>query len=196
MKRVSVDCWEVEQKYVVSDAVCLRERITSLGFRLDREEKHCDVYFRHPCRDFRVTDEAFRLRQLDGRTLLTYKGKRLDGAVKTRPEIELSLESAEYDQWQKLLGHLGFQPLPAVRKKREVFLPQLSPHTRTHQGFTVTLDEVELLGQFAEIELLVNRESELEMAQSRILELASTLELFAVQPFSYLTQLLAKMGVE
>lgn len=189
--------WEVEQKYVLQDRGSFLSRLDELGFKQDCVQQHSDIYFRHPCRDFRKTDEAFRLRQLDEQTFVTYKGKRTDAAVKTRPEIELTLVSAEYDQWTQLLGHLGFEPLPAVRKMRHVFKhADNSTNTLEYEGFVVTLDEVEQLGQFAELELIVSRSAELDEAHMRIEQLAKRLDLIDVQPLSYLAQLLVKIGLE
>ncbi len=187
--------WEVEQKYIVDDVVSLRTNLAAQGFEWINSETNSDIYFRHPCRDLRATDEAFRLRTVDDRCCVTYKGKRLPGPVKTRPEIELDVNLAERESWLVMLQHLGFKPLPAVNKRRQNFaysgiieanLPKMH----------VTLDEVEFLGYFAELELIVTEENQLDLAASRIEQLACRLGLLSVQPRSYLSLTLEKLGVE
>lgn len=185
--------WEVEQKYVLSAEAPFRRQLAQEGFDSHRIEQHTDLYFRHPCRDFRQTDEAFRLRRIDQETCVTYKGRRRrDTTVKSRPEIELSLVPSEYEHWKSMLVHLGFQPLPEVRKTREVF----TQRTPEYAGLVITLDNVEQIGKFVEIELVVESQIELGDAQARILCLAEQLGLTEIQPLSYLAQLLKKLGAE
>ena len=184
--------WEVEQKFVVSNRAHLQEMLELAGYSLTETQVHCDIYFRHPCRDFRTTDEAFRLRSVGDTSCVTYKGKRLAGPVKTRPELELFVDHAERENWLELIRHLGFEALPAVRKRRQVFC---NPHL-PQAGIQVVLDEVEQLGEFAELELIVTERKSLEAAQSSIQAFASQLGLTEVQPRSYLSQLLGKIGHE
>ncbi len=184
--------WEVEQKFVVTDLPRLLNRLDGVGARETHTEHHVDTYLAHPCRDFRVTDEAFRLRQFNSEACVTYKGKRLPGNVKTRPEIELPIQQADIPQWLEMMQHLGFQPKPEVRKTRRVF----SLAFVDQPPFTIALDEVDSLGSFAEIELIVKEAAMLEEARSRIELLAESLGLIEIQPRSYLSLLLAKLGVE
>jgi len=193
--------WEVEQKFIVSDVNGLLERLRQLAATEMTTELHVDTYLAHPCRDFRVTDEAFRVRQYNSEACVTYKGKRLPGYVKTRPEIELPIAAADVAQWMTMLQHLGFQPKPEVRKKRRVFSVasssgSLGNSPDASKPFTVALDEVAQLGTFAEIELLVDDPQQLDAARSRIESMAESLGLTEVQPRSYLSLLLLKLGVE
>lgn len=192
MGKVGSDTWEVEQKFLLSDRDSLVEELTRLGFQQTKQEQHCDTYFRHPCRDFRATDEAFRLRRVNEEAVVTYKGRRLDAEVKTRPEIELPFVANDFEQWQTMFTHLGFEALPSVKKSREVFESERSEY----EGFVATVDTVEELGLFAEIELVVNGQHLLQDAQHRIEILSKQLNLTEAQPKSYLAQLLAKLGVE
>lgn len=186
--------WEVELKFEVRDKQALLQQLAELGFESAGTEQHCDIYFRHPARDFRVTDEAFRLRRLDSKAYVTYKGPRRAAKVKTRPEIELVIQEEELDSWRDMLERLGFFALPVVEKQRHVFKPSSSDSNRA--GFTVTIDEVLQLGTFAEVELIVDHEPLLGASQSRVAELGKELGLDHEQPRSYLSQLLEKLGVD
>jgi adenylate cyclase, class 2 len=184
--------WEVEQKFVVSDVQGLVDRLSVLKARELVTEVHVDTYLAHPCRDFRVTDEAFRLRQFNSDACVTYKGRRLPGNVKTRPEIELPIRQADVPQWLEMMQHLGFQPKPEVRKTRRVF----SLTVVDQPPVIIALDEVLHLGSFAEIELIVKDAAMLDEARSRIEVLSQSLGLTHIQPRSYLSLLLAKLGVD
>lgn len=104
-------------------------------------EEHVDAYLRHPCRDFRATDEALRLGRRGGRVELTYKGPRLDARTKARREVVLPV--ADLEAALDLLGCLGFAPAAEVRKTRRIH------HAG---GFEVALDDVPGLGTFVELE--------------------------------------------
>ena len=95
-----------------------------------------------------------------------------------------------------MLQHLGFQPKPAVRKTRRVFSVEDRQLGPSFKPFTVALDEVAELGTFAEIELLVDDQQKLEAARGQIERMAKILGLTEVQPRSYLSLLLLKLGVE
>ena len=71
--------WEVEQKFVVSNVSDLLARLAQADSTELPTESHVDTYLAHPCRDFRTTDEAFRIRQFNSQACVTYKGKRLPG---------------------------------------------------------------------------------------------------------------------
>jgi len=105
-----------------------------------------DIYFSHPCYDFKERDEALRLRVERGgkgeRAELTFKGRRIEErGVKAREEI-----NADVLDWRKVLSileSLGFRKIAAVKKVRADF---------DCPSFKVSLDRVESLGTFAEIE--------------------------------------------
>ena len=100
-----------------------------------------DYYYSHPCRDFLATDEALRIRvPTQGKPRITYKGPRLPGAgLKERMEIEVEAPP----ELQRILEALGFYPTLTVRKTRSYY--------RLGKA-KITLDEVEGLGCFIEVE--------------------------------------------
>jgi adenylate cyclase class 2 len=173
---------EIEQKFRVADLVSLCRRIEQMQFQKKRLESHIDVYLRHPARDFAVSGEAFRLRQIDDELFVTYKGKRHDAEIKIRPEIELPV-GGNVEQWIELFSNLGFSIADEVRKKREVFSAEEYPN------LVLVVDRVQQLGDFVEIEVLAN-EADKESAVSQILAVAKRLELSQAEPRSYLRQIL------
>ena len=190
---------EIETKFHLEDERQLRQRLDNMQASAGTVERHEDTYFRHPSRDFVQTREALRIRRINSVASVTYKGPKrdvADSALKARKEIEWCLAPGDTDgdQMEQLLLALGFTKVATVRKERESFSwpdsqPELSP-------FTVTIDHVAEVGDFAEIELLIPDPSpeEIDVAGQRINGLAEQLGLVKSQPSSYLTMLLANRG--
>jgi adenylate cyclase, class 2 len=184
---MSPKTWEVELKFHVDEPNALERNLISNRFAMVELQQHIDVYLRHPCRDFAQTDEAFRIRRVNQQACLTYKGPRDAGVVKTREELELSIESDDLDQWLLMMSKLGFQQVVPVRKSRRVFQCDSSIE---FSGIHVTIDCVEQLGNFSEIEIVVSDASAVKAAEQRVLALAKLLGLEKRQPRSYLSMLL------
>jgi len=182
--------YEVEQKHCVADEAALVKRLQERGGRFESSIEQSDHYFAHPCRDFAKTDEAFRIRVLGDKSLVTYKGPKLDTTTKTRQEIELPLDPADRDgsQFASLLAALGFTPVTVVRKRRRTFRIAAGGHE-----VDGALDQLDGLGCFVELELQASDEN-LESAKQIISTLASELELGPSERRSYLEMLLEKNG--
>jgi len=174
--------YEVEQKYIVESHEAIVAQLK--GTEFSPPEIEADTYYAHPVRDFAATDEALRIRETSSEAVVTYKGPKFDTEVKTREELELSLDGATED-WHALLQKLSFRPVAVVRKSRR-------KATLDWQGAKVllTLDDVETLGTYAELEVVVGDEGELDEAKSLVLSLATFLGLGKVEPRSYLGMIL------
>lgn len=179
---------EVEQKFVLADKEALFDQLEHLGATRGTNLEQEDLYFTHPVRNFAETDEAIRIRRNGSDNRITYKGPKRATVSKVRKEIELAFESGQpaFEQLSEMLELLGFRSLRVVRKLR-------IPFTYLHhqRAFEITVDEVEGLGTFAEIELLAE-ESELQEADAAIIELAASLELSDPTQKSYLGMLIEK----
>src|SRR5215217_7125166 len=112
--------YEVEQKFRVVNLSEIEQTISALGCELGPKVAQCDIYFSHPTRDFRTTDELLRLRSDSEGNFLTYKGPRLDSTTKTRRELEITLPkgASSSNEFAELWRLLGFNVLLAVRKTR------------------------------------------------------------------------------
>ena len=183
--------WEVEQKYSIERPDQLLNVLQQLGARFRNLEEHVDTYLAHPARDFRQSDEALRVRRMNSQACVTYKGPRQPGPVKSRQEIELKIDVAEWEQWLQLLRNLGFRELPAIRKQRSNYGLILGD-----REFTVAIDEVDQLGCFAEVELIVSNVADLPTAREAVQALSERLGLYRLEPRSYLAQMLIKLGIE
>jgi len=192
---------EIETKYRLTDEMRVRRRLDELNASAGETERHADIYFRHPSRDFVQSREALRIRNVNSVASVTYKGPKMavtDATLKARQEIEWCLAPGDADgsQMQQLLLALGFTAVATVRKRRESFSWAQGDHELS--AFTVTIDDVEEVGKFAEIELLIADPTpeEVHAAGRRIALLAERLELTEAVASSYLTMLLESRGSE
>ncbi|WP_135825903.1 class IV adenylate cyclase [Halorussus ruber] len=192
--------YEVEVK-VPADHEEVRDRLAELGGDPVNEVTQEDTYYDAPHREFAETDEALRVRReivrsdSDGETPtedeafaeLTYKGPLVEAESKTRREVETVVEDDEAAA--ELLGALGFDPAATVRKERERF---------ALDGYTVTLDAVDGLGEFVEVETEVEGEADVESAREAAYDVLRDLGLDPENQIrtSYLGLLLAEEDEE
>ncbi len=159
--------FEVEVKYRVQSIELIRPGLEALGARYIETRIEEDVYFNSPMRNFAETDEALRLRRhSDGTVVLTYKGPRLGGKGKTREEINVVV--GDFNAMYEILRKLGFVEVARVVKKREVYV---------YENFTISLDKVEGLGDFVEIETVVTSEDLIGRGIEEVLSLGDRLGL-------------------
>ncbi len=178
--------YEVEQKFPLADIPALEARLASLGGVASSPRWETDQYYNHPARDFAATDEALRIRRIGDSAFLTYKGPKIDATTKTRRELELPIDSGSLADWTELLQTLGFRPVAAVRKqRRKAFV------SWQQRRVEVSLDDVEELGHFVELELIA-AEPDVEAARKSLAALAERLNLSAGERRSYLELLLQR----
>jgi len=131
--------YEIEVKVRVPHSE-IKDRMIQDGAVFVGAEKQNDIYFNSPMRDFSETDEALRIRSVNGKGEITYKGKKIDTVSKTRPEYNSPVDEKEMTN---ILQSLGFFVSGAVRKRREIY---------KWNQFVIGLDSIDELGEFAEVE--------------------------------------------
>lgn len=134
-----------------------------------------DTYYDAPHCDFAETDEALRIRRETPRsaersaettTKLTYKGPLIEAASKSRKEHETVV--ADGEAMAKVLSGLGFEPAATVEKERQRY---------RLDGWTLTLDTIEELGEFLEVERDVDTAPEVEAVREEATTLLRKLDL-------------------
>ncbi len=180
--------YEVEMKFPVADMAALEARLGQLGATIAGPHTEVDTYFSHPARDYSRTDEALRIRCRGESNFVTYKGPKIDRTTKTRREIDLPLAAGEQtaEAWKGLLLALGFAVVGQVRKSRRKAHVEWEGHR-----VEVSLDEVEGLGVFAELELVVDQPT-IEVAKACITSLAEAMGLAGSERRSYLELLMER----
>ncbi len=145
--------YEVELK-VAADHESVRERLEQSGASHNESVTQEDTYYNAPDRDFVETDEALRIRRektADGesRAAVTYKGPLVDEQSKTREEAETYIGDDE--AMHDVLTGLGYEAAASVTKERDHY---------ELDDCTVTLDTVNGLGEFVEVELEIESDSD------------------------------------
>ncbi len=126
------------------------------------KKKQVDRVFGHPKfldKDTKIIEGGLsaRIREVNDRVKLEFKEiKRHGGGF----EIGSNLSNVEFGL--KFLEKLGFDEAFTVSKIREVY---------EYQGFEICLDQVEQLGNFIEIEKMVNTEDEIQEVRKACIDL-------------------------
>jgi adenylate cyclase class 2 len=179
--------FEVEVKYRVTDHTNVRDKLRELNAKFLEHTEETDVYFNSPVRDFAKTDEALRVRVYgDGTVVVTYKGPRIGNVGKTREEINVATN--DLDNTLEMLKRLGFREVARIVKRRDIY---------NYENFTVYLDTVEDLGNFVEVETMVNDKGLIDKAAEEVLRFGDKLGLSRdwVERRTYLELMLEKLGV-
>ncbi len=155
---------EVEVKVRINDIVGMEQRLKGEGAEYKGMIKQADEYFDFT--DMRIINSggAFRVRAADGKYRVTYKGVKKDKETTSREEIEIGIESAA--KMIEILEHMGFIRLCEIKKKRKSYLLA---------GLKISLDEVEGLGSFMEIEGMANTDAEYKAKKGEIFMLIDKL---------------------
>lgn len=162
---------EVEVKLPICQRAAIERGLARLGFVPGDLIKESDTYFTSDFHDFMRTDEALRIRESENlsrtsaSSFLTYKGPKLDKVSNTRQELETAV--ADGDVCRNILLSLGYRELSPVRKLRQYY------HRDT---LTACVDQVEGLGSFLELEMLVDTEEERPQALNQIESLLQELD--------------------
>jgi adenylate cyclase class 2 len=163
---------EIEIKAWCDSHDDLRSRLDAAGALLVEIRDEVDTYFNHPCKDFARTDEALRLRSVNGRCRITYKGPKLSSRSKARVEHET--DAGDPEAIKNILLALGFTISGTVEKKRSLY---------RLKDIEICVDDVAELGTFVELE----KQGQLEQGiEDELFELAAELGLSRFERRSYL----------
>lgn len=153
--------FEIEIKVRVAALEPIENRLIEDGAELIADQDEHDIYFNAPHKDFAQTDEALRLRYVENQKCgkimppcITYKGAKVGAeGFKAREEIIVDLSSGE--EFAVMLERLGFRKTADVNKHRKIYRVN---------GAIVTLDFIEGVGVFSEIEADAGLSAEESMA--------------------------------
>lgn len=161
---------EVEIKAKINDKNDALRKIKEIGGIYSHSEEQEDFYFNAPDKDYRKTDEALRIRIIptenDFKKILTYKGPKLDKISKTRKEIEVEID--DIDNMTDILVNLGFKVSATVSKVRRIF---------DYEKYTITLDKLEELGYFMEIEYVAQEDDDIDKITENIMKIFEKLNI-------------------
>jgi len=136
-----MDILEIEIKAYCDNPEEIISKLKNTGASFLSSETEKDVYYNSPDRDFASTDEALRIRSINEKNILTYKGPKI--GLKAKSRIEEETEFCDYRSMVKIFQNLGFVESGRVEKIRKKY--------RT-KGIEVCIDSVQGLGNFIELE--------------------------------------------
>ncbi len=133
---------EIEIKAWVREPEYLRRQLDDRCSFL-RDFFKDDSYYRGPLMGSNPGQE-FRLRRDDGRGVCTFKDRVVKDGVEINAENEFTVSEPEV--FLRLVKRLGAEPFVAKKKRGRAY---------SHDGLTVELHEVEGLGDFIEVECVL-----------------------------------------
>ena len=151
---------EVEVKAKINSFEDMEKKLEDIGASKSKKEFQEDIYFASPIVDFAQTDEALRIRTTNNNTFITYKGPKLNDKAKTRKEVEMTIENSE--KAKDIFTEIGFMEVRTVRKNRQYY---------TYENFEISLDDVEGLDPYMEIEIALDDSEDYSQAQDEIFKL-------------------------
>lgn len=163
---------EIEIKCYCDDDKKIKSRLSDIGARFIEKRSERDIYFNHPSRNFGETDEALRLRTVDDKCRITYKGPKVSKTTKARVEHET--EAGDFNSIRNILLSLGFTESGVVEKERHIF---------SLNDMEVSIDYVDGVGTFVEIEKIGELKDEIEKV---LFDTAADLGLTKFERRSYL----------
>ena len=155
---------EVEVKAKIDSFDEIEKELERIGATKTKKEFKKDIYFNSPIVDFAKTDEALRIRTTtendDTNIFITYKGPKIDSHSKTRKEIEMGIDDSK--KCADIFEEIGFKKVRTVRKNRQYY---------EYENFEISLDDIEGLDPYMEIEIGLEDGKDYSEAQDKIFEL-------------------------
>ena len=161
---------EVEVKLKIDSVDLIEKKLVEIGFKKGQILQEIDYYYNGVDRDFRQSGEA-----LDGSAVvadrpgepliqMTYKGPKLDNVSMSRVEHQVNID--DFETMQSILSSLGYKPvMPVMKLRRELFSEEMA----------ACVDTVDGLGDFLELEIIVDTENQREDALNKISDVLSQL---------------------
>ncbi|OLR59400.1 hypothetical protein BHF70_07060 [Anaerostipes sp. 494a] len=155
---------EVEIKLPIDNKENVEADLKRLGFIKSSLVCEEDIYFDNDAGQIRKNGEALRVRKvtdlLANQTdvVITYKGKKMDQISMSRKELETGVADAEI--CTQIFESLGFRViLPKVKKTRQEY---------TFDQMTACIDQVQDLGDFFELEMVITEDKNKDDALGQI----------------------------
>jgi len=175
---------EVELLFKINEGEIKKLHQTLQNFFVEKI-KEIDVYFYPPNRDFLVSKngrENLRVRENDNEKELTYK-KVIYNNGKYSHSIEKNVNVSNTNDIIEILKMLGFRIYLKIEKQREVYI---------EKNFKLTIDNVEGLGMFIEVEWTGKDGNENEI-RNACQKRSNELGLYMIQDKGYLRLIEEKM---
>lgn len=183
---------EIEKKFQVDNFDSIRTKLASGDFDVMQDypaKTQSDEYFNHRQLRFELLDIALRIRRVNDRKILTFKGPNQDATTKIRTEIEIDLTKDDDQKMSQMFLGMGMHSVAKVNKNRDTSLIRWQG-----SNVEVCLDEVTEVGCFVELEIVAENDEDVPAAKSKLEALAEAFGLSDSTTISYLELLLRSRG--
>lgn len=183
---------EIEKKFQVASFDAIRGELIAGDFDVMRDDPpkaQSDEYFNHRQLRFELQDIALRIRQVDDRHILTFKGPNQDAKTKIRTEVEVDFSKEDAGKMTEMFLGLGMHSVAKVSKTRDAVLIRWEG-----ANVEICLDQVEEVGYFVELEIVAENQEDVPAAKEKLESLARKFGLKDSITTSYLEMLLQARG--
>lgn len=148
---------EVELKVKILSKEEIISKLENLNFIKSSLVVETDTYFTSSHHDFISLDEALRIRNVlnkstnETNSVITYKGAKLDNVSMSRKELETEIKDSKIVK--EILENIGFNAVPPLIKERQYL---------KNNNITACVDTVKGLGEYLELEIIVENNSDKE----------------------------------
>lgn len=151
---------EIELKFKVDDFTPILEKLEKNKSEISEVFNQSDTIYVSNLDDTESKEGSIwlRVRKVNDKIEMNLKRQ---SAEKMESE-EIEFEVSDYDLANKFLTTLGYKPWVQVNKKRRY---------STYEDVNICMDEVERLGNFVELELLVSENNDIDY-ESKLLSIA------------------------
>jgi len=157
---------EVEIRAKIDDFTEIKQVLGKIGAKFIKSVNQIDKIFgaaKFLDSEHKIIEGGLsaRIRGVNGKRTLEFKE-----ILREKGGIELSAEVFSIESAEKILRKLDFEPAFTIKKARDSY---------SFQDFTICLDKVERLGNFIEIEKIIQSEDKVDEARKECLSLLETI---------------------
>ena len=155
---------EIELKFKIKDKDELLNRLDSLDCKIGELIEQKDTIYVNDLNNIESLEGSVWLRVRKEQDNIELNYKKQSSKKQESKEIEFGVDS--YEKAKQFLEELGYKKWVEVNKKRRY---------SKYEGANICIDEVERLGNFVEIELLVDEEDKVDNYEDELLKIAEKL---------------------
>lgn len=172
--------FEVELKFKIDQQSWQKILAMNTDIRLVQTETEEDIYYEsiYPENKLAIQDKALRIRNTiihplntyntnshtNAKIELTFKGPKLRTGTKTREEYNITLTSLN-DPIMHILDGLGFKQAITIIKIRNEYQTVVNEYP-----IILTFDQLDELGTFVELEIIIDKQDNIDNAESVLKE--------------------------
>ena len=157
---------EVEVRAKINSFDEIKKALEKIGASFEKSENQTDGIFgakKFLDAEHKIVEGGIvaRIREVNGKRILEFKE-----ILREKGGIELSCEVPTIEMAEKMLKKLDFEEAFTVKKSRETY---------SYNDFSICLDEVEQLGNFIEVEKIIDSEDKIDGTRKECLDLLNVL---------------------